>query len=575
MERTKQEKSKPVRYVSISSIELDHEAEDQLRPEKPNPRDTIWVTLVVRSKCSDQQRSTAVKELSFKPPHERRTLSWKQYEQRFGSSKSDFRKLLAFAKKFGLRVVKAIPASCAIRLTGALAKFSKAFAVEFVMYETAQHEVYRSHSGPVQVPADLAPMIEGVFGFDTRPLNASPFASAAAPQPLHLTPPAEAAKAYQFPKNSLGKGQAIAIIELGGGFHQADLVAFFANQELKKPRINVVSINGKKNNPASAEAIQKAWNDSGLQPVQYTLAHGPDGTPGAYEDNTKKGADSPKNIAWTIESTVDIEVSGALANEAQFRVYFAHNTMQGKFDAYLAALFDEKVRPGAISCSWGAPEDAVSPQYAKLMDRIFQCAALLGVTIVYSAGDTGDGSQRGSRPCVHFPASSPHVLAVGGTQLLFSGGTSQESYWDEWVGKTHCLGGHGISKKFAQPVWQAHSGMKGKSDGTGRAVPDVSGKADLHTGYACVIGDIKFPGGGTSAAAPMWAALIARLNSQLRTPVGLLAPLLYTKEFSDATHPVGEYPTQKSQIANGWSPLTGRGSPLGEALLAALTNHKR
>jgi len=247
--------------------------------------------------------------------------------------------------------------------------------------------------------------------------------------------------------------------------------------------------------------------------------------------------------------------------------------MQGKFDAYLASLFDEKLRPAAISCSWGAPEDTVSPQYARLMDRIFQCAALLGVTIIYSAGDTGDGSVQGSRPCVHFPASSPHVLAVGGTQLLCSGGTSQESYWDEWVGKTHCLGGHGVSKIFPLPVWQAHR-LKAKANGTGRAVPDVSGKADLHGGYACIIGDIKFPGGGTSAAAPMWAALIARLNSELRVPVGFLTALLYTKPFADATHPVRHGAGQGLNVSERWDSFTGMGSPRGEALVTALSNHK-
>jgi kumamolisin len=571
--KKKHPKSKSAPYASISSIELDHDDGDKLRPEKPDPNGTIWVTLVVRSKCSDRERLAAVNKLVSTPPRHRKLLTWKQYEHRFGSSKSDFRRLLAFAKKFGLRVVRALPASCAIRLTGTIARFSKAFAVEFVMYETTEQAIYRSHKGPVQMPADLAPMIEGVFGFDTRPLNASPFASAAA-QPLRLTAPSEVAAAYAFPQRTQGKGQAIAIIELGGGFHQVDLSAFFASQGLKKPKIKVVGVNGKQNNPASAAAIQKAWNDSGLKPVQYTLGQ-PSGThPGASDENTVKDADSPKNVAWTIESTVDLEVAGALANEAQFRVYFAHNTMQGKFDSYLAALFNETLRPAAISCSWGAPEDAVSPQYAKVIDRIFQCAALLGVTIIYSAGDTGDGSVQGSGPCVHFPASSPHVLAVGGTQLLFSGATPQESYWDEWVGKTHCQGGHGVSRKFPPPDWQVHPGVKSESGRSGRAVPDVSGKADLHGGYACIIGDIKFPGGGTSAAAPMWAALIARLNSELRVPVGFLTPLLYTKEFSDATHPVEQGSGQKEDAATGWDTLTGRGSPRGESLLVALTNHK-
>jgi kumamolisin len=420
-------------------------------------------------------------------------------------------------------------------------------------------------------------MIDGAFGFDACPLNATPFAHAAV-QPIRFTEPAEVAAAYRFPADSQGKGQSIAIIELGGGFHDGDLSAFFANQRLKKPKVTVIGINGMKNNPASAGAIQKAWKQSGMQSLGRRLPHA---LPGRHPDARKESPDasedpdSPLNVLWTIESTVDIEVAGALANEADIRVYYAPNTLQGKFDAFVSALFDQKSRPAAFSCSWGTHEDTLPAAYIKLIDRVFQCAALLGVTVCHSAGDDGDGSPQGGEPRVHFPASSPHVLAVGGTQLLLAGGARQETYWDEMVGAVRCLGGHGVSKQFRVPAWQAGADVKRKTKREGRGIPDVAGKADLHTGYDCVIGQIKIPGGGTSAAAPMWAALIARLNAKLRAPVGYLTPLLYQKQLLGATNPVGGAATKEQNGASRWEALTGMGSPNGEGLLAALTPKRR
>jgi kumamolisin len=566
----------PVRYTSVSSIEFDHQAGDTLRLEKPDPNERIYVTLLVRSKCTDKERLRAVQQLASKPPGRRKRLTLKQYERSFGSSRSDFRKIFAFARKFGLRVIKAIPASCAIRLTGKLSRFSKAFAVEFVNYQSPLHGVFRSHAGPVRVPAELAPILDGVFGFDTRPMHATPFASAAT-QTVQFTPPSEVATAYRFPPGAAGKGQAIAIIELGGGFHDADLSAFFANQRLQKPNIKMVSINGAKSTPASAKAIQEAWKNSGIEWVQYTLPQNPTGNQAAAGRKAQESGedpDSPMNVAWTIESTVDIEIAGALANQAQIRMYYAPNSMQGKFDAYISALFDHKLRPAAISCSWGKREQDIPSAYGKLIDRVFQCAALLGVTVCYSSGDHGDGSGQNEPPCVQFPASSPHVLAVGGTRLVSPGGVTQETYWDEQVGKAHCLGGHGVSHQFKLPSWQARAGVKAKTGGSGRAVPDVSGKADLHAGYDCIIGNIHFAGGGTSAAAPMWAALMALLSERLRAPVGYITPLLYSSRFLNATNPIGQTLVKESRLAPPWDPLTGRGSPKGEALLAALLSSK-
>lgn len=549
----------PMRYVPISSVELDHFRDAREDPHPPNPRERMWVTLLVRTRCPEWKRERDVWRVGLELPSKRRRYSAQEYARRYGSSPRDMAKVAEFARKNGIRVLEANAEGGFLRFTGPVKAFASAFQVKIVNYICPKHGPYRSHDGPIRVPANLAPLIVGVFGFDTRPLDATPFL-----QPRHVkTPvdfvrPASVAAQYRFPIDATGKGQCVGIVELGGGFHRSDLKHFFRRLRLKIPKITVVELDGQKNRPASKAAIRRAWKKSHMvrmrKQVQGAVLH--------------DQADSMTNMLWTVESTTDVELVGALANAAHIAVYFAPNTAHGKFDAYSTAIFDSKNRPGVISCSWGTLEDSVPPEYIRQVDYLLQCAALRGVTVCHSSGDEG-ADKDGGHGQVHFPASSPHALSVGGTQFAMRGGNLEESYWNEVEGSHHFLGGHGVSKSFKSPPWQApHLGAKGKKH-KGRAVPDVSGKADLQRAYWCSSAGISFPGFGTSAAAPMWSALIARLNEKLGCPVGFVTPWLYSKRFLKAMTPVGTKAGKKNAGAR-WNKRTGLGSPNGEELLKAL-----
>jgi kumamolisin len=165
------------------------------------------------------------------------------------------------------------------------------------------------------------------------------------------------------------------------------------------------------------------------------------------------------------------------------------------------------------------------------------------------------------------------VLACGGTRLAASsGGTliASESVWND--GAQGGAGGGGVSTVFALPSFQ--QGLKATRTGGAasalamRGVPDVGGDADPETGYQIRIDGQDTVIGGTSAVAPLWAALIALVNQVRGTPVGDPHAQLYAAPaaFNDITQGNnGDF-----QATQGWDACTGMGSPKGAAIAALL-----
>jgi kumamolisin len=276
---------------------------------------------------------------------------------------------------------------------------------------------------------------------------------------------------------------------------------------------------------------------------------------------------------------LDIEVAGAIAYGANIAVYFAPNTDQGFIDAITDAVHDATRKPSVVSISWGGSEDSWTAQAQTALNAALQDAATLGVTVTVASGDNGstDGATDGKLH-VDFPASSPYALACGGTTLAGTGNKiSSETVWNETAKNEGATGG-GVSGIFALPTYQASAGVPKQpvSGFVGRGVPDVSGDADPTTGYQVRVDGKNEVVGGTSAVAPLWAALIALLNQKLGTPVGFLNPKLYAigeKVFRDITTGnnddggLGNYSAK-----TGWDACTGLGSPDGTALLSALSS---
>ena len=267
---------------------------------------------------------------------------------------------------------------------------------------------------------------------------------------------------------------------------------------------------------------------------------------------------------------LDIEVSAAVAPGANVVVYFAPNTDQGFIDAIATAVHDSTNKPNVISISWGAPESTWTQQAVTALDQACQAAAAVGVTVTVASGDDGstDGVTGGGNN-VDFPASSPHVLACGGTKLVATGTTiTSETAWNELSANEGATGG-GVSTLFALPTWQANSKVPSPTTSSGgRGVPDVAGDADPVTGYTVRVDGQTSTIGGTSAVAPLWAGLIALANAANGQDAGFVNPTLYgdPKALRDITS--GN--NGAFSAGPGWDACTGLGSPNGAAVIAAL-----
>ena len=448
----------------------------------------------------------------------------------------------AFARDHGLEVIESEAAERRIALAGGAARLAAAFGVSLHRYEAAG-ATYRGRIGPITVPARLEPIVEGVFGLDDRPQarphfrvlggDPGPDRPSGAFRPAttverSFTPP-EIARLYDFIAGADGAGQTIALIELGGGFRPADLAAYFGRLGLAQPAVSAISVDGGRNEPTTADSA--------------------DG-----------------------EVMLDIEVAGSIAPGARIAVYFAPNTDRGFLDAIVKAIHEPQDRPAVISISWGGPESAWTGQAMGAMDRAFAEAALLGVTITCASGDNGSDDRVGDgRAHADFPASSPNVLACGGTRISASATAIEaERTWND--GAQGGASGGGISAVFPPPPYQADAGLPPSANPGGRAgrgVPDVAGDASPASGYAVQVDGRSMVIGGTSAVAPLYAGLVAQLNQRLGRPVGFLNPVLYGAGLA-AVADVIEGDNGAYRAGPGWDACTGLGRIDGSRLLATL-----
>ncbi len=268
---------------------------------------------------------------------------------------------------------------------------------------------------------------------------------------------------------------------------------------------------------------------------------------------------------------LDIEVAAAVAPGANIVVYFAPNTDQGFVDAIATAVHDTTNKPSVISISWGSAEANWTQQSITALDDACQSAAALGVTVTVASGD--DGSTDGhAGNNVDFPASSPHVLACGGTKLLGSSGTiTSEVVWNE-LPNEGATGG-GVSNVFPLPSWQSSSNVpKPSGNSGGRGVPDVAGDADPSTGYTIRVDGQTAVIGGTSAVAPLWAGLIAVANAQSKSTAGFLNPLIYAANAKSSFRDITEGNNGAFSAGPGWDACTGLGSPHLPNLFSLLTS---
>ncbi len=455
-------------------------------------------------------------------------LSPAAFESQFGSTERDIAAVEQFAHEHHLSIVESSSSRKSVMLRGKVSSFEEAFMVSLAPYSDDRGTIFRCRTGEISIPKPLEGVIEGVFGLDTRPLTRPMFHVATEngqfinhkASPGSFRPDALAG-IYGFPKGRTGKGECIGIIELGGGYRSNDLAAYFKSLKIPLPVVKAVSIGGAINSPSTSDSA--------------------DG-----------------------EVMLDIEVAGAISPGAAIVVYFAPNSDKGFLDAITTAVHDTKNKPSVISISWGSAESRWTTQSLQTFNDAFNAAATIGVTVCAAAGDQGSSdSETDGKVHADFPASSPFVLACGGTKLTVQGATIQsEVVWHE---SSNSATGGGVSDVFPLPDYQKKTGVppSASSGFKGRGLPDVAGDADPQTGYNVLVDGQQLVIGGTSAVAPLMAALIARVNQAKGKPVGFIHPALYAnpKLCRDITQ--GDNITTSTKkgykAGPGWDPCTGWG----------------
>lgn len=468
--------------------------------------------------------------------HQKR-LDLSSFLYRHQPRKDTVQALQAFAGEAGIALSGVGSDPFLWHLRGSVGSFEKALSITFRERQEGERAVRYPASEPL-LPPNLAPHVTALVGLDTvglaRPLLRRPGRPDMLANGGEGFFPADIRKVYGVPSGQTGQGSRIALLEFSSGYDPADLTAFWRQHNISRPL-------------PLFESVLGGANDGGGGPADA-------------------------------EATLDIAWAGAIASGAQLIVLEAPaGASDASFAASLVTAFHVAVMRhpplDVVSISYGDGESSFAPASLQAMEQVAKTAALLGVSVLIASGDQGSyGLHQVSLPLAHAdaPADLPYATAVGGTHLETKpdGSRLLERAWTD-TNQNGASGG-GISQVFPVPSFQAHVELPQAIDGgAGRGIPDVALNADPDTGYALIEGGTASVIGGTSAAAPIWAAFVAIWNEGRRAagkpPVGYLNPGLYAlsgKAFYDITKGNNAYFGVPGYDAGpGWDAVTGWGSP--------------
>lgn len=558
----------------------------------------LEVTVVLHP-VDDAAHAIRAAHPDLRHPAARPALSRDAFARHYDPGDEAIERIEAFAHGHGLAIHEVSRARHDVVLEGTAEGLERAFGVSLHEFEHAGGR-YHAHTEAIRLPRELAGFVDGVLGLDSVPLHRPRAIVGAARGGLTVE---ELPGHYRFPAHG-ATGETIALLEFGGGYDTADLEAFASRSSLALPLVRAIGIQASdgtsaQNSPLERSrmaAIAKAWGEA-TSFLDVLMA---------------AGTDLQAFIA-SMEVTMDIELGIALGGGASIDVYFAPQGADGWRRAIYAAIGEPyggtpaspgtppgtppakphltptTKPPAALSISWGASERSFGAMKMRVIHKALNAAELRGIAVCCASGDHGSSNAFGKTTSanVNFPASSPAVLAVGGTEVVtMDSGTTDVAWKGEMLGAPVATGG-GMSGFFDQPAWQhgpsfrAASGTwlaRGRAkSGVGRWLPDVAANAAFESGVQIVVGGADLVSGGTSAAAPLWAALLTRIGSALGHHVGGLNAWLYGHADRGACVDViiGDNDVSGGTIAfyragTGWDACTGLGRPDGERLLQAL-----
>jgi Pro-kumamolisin, activation domain/Putative Ig domain len=548
----------------------------------------LTITLRPRDPAALQAFATAVSTPGS--PEYRDYITPAQFAQRFGATRESIRAVQASLRAHGLTPGAPSANALSIPVSTTAAAAARAFAVSFAHVRLQGGASAIVNQQAPALDASMAPHVQAVLGLDTlqaaQPLLVRAHTTSATPRLRRRVvtggpQPCPAAGAAGSSQGGFTADQVASAYGLSG-LYTAGGAGGGPDQGAGQ---TVAVLELEPYDPTDIAAYQQCYGTS----AQIANV-GVDG-----------GAGSGSGSG---EAALDIENVIGLASQAGILVYEGPNSGSGPYDTFSAIITQRRAQ--VITASWGQCEFINGFSQAQAENTLFQEAAAQGQSTFSASGDDGAEDCFPQNPDVQVddPASQPFVTGVGGTHVNSLGPRPSESVWNDGpaVGAT----GGGVSTFWKMPNYQsgapsflhvingASSGsICGTSSGDCREVPDVSADSDPGTGYVIYwngdgAGGVTAPRGwqvvgGTSGAAPAWAALVALANASAAckgTTVGFANPALYhaaatgyATDFNDSTSGNNDMTGANGgefAAGPGYDMATGLGSPNGSALAGAI-----
>lgn len=472
-------------------------------------------------------------------PNYHHYLSPDQFKAAFAPTASQIQQVQGYLQSQGLQVGDIAPNNLLINASGTVAQAQQSFQTQIDTYQE-KDRIFYANSTPPSIPADVSQLVTSIGGLDNGQQVHAQYrrmATGSSAQPVGLAPK-DLAAAYGvnplYANNIQGQRQNIALLELDG-YQSSDVKQYFQNYGLPGPTIRNILVDH--------------FNGAAGQ--------------------------------GSVEAALDIEMIGSIAPRSNIYVYEGIGTTQGMNNIY-TRIVNEK-RAQIVSLSWGLCEDSLGAAEVQTLNNIFMQGALEGMSFFAASGDAGAYDCQDDNLAVDSPASDPNVTGVGATTLQLNPDSSYagETVWSNPHNVLHgpkgSGSGGGLSKIFAQPSWQRAPGVQNDYSNGKREVPDVAAFGDMDTGFSvyCTVKNAGCPPGGwlkiggTSVAAPFWAASFLLINQYLQmqkqNSVGLVNPALYNLANApqpyQAFHPINAGNNLYYAATGAYSFASGLGSP--------------
>ena len=503
-------------------------------------------------------------------PQYRKFLAPKQFGPRFGATPTTIASVTAALRSRGLSVGAASSNGLSIPASGTVEQVSAALRTSFKQYRLRSGRTGLANVSAPRLPATVAAQVQGFVGLNqlTHAITDHPAASGTAPAPAAdpTPPPAPAGPTACAAANSTATAtHAFTPAQIAQHYGIDSLYASTMGQGATVALFELEPFD-----PTDIAAYQSCFHTAtpiAVRPVAGGVGAG-----------TGSG-----------EAALDIEELIGLAPAANLLVYEAPNDGASVYDEFKQIADDDAAQ--VISDSWGLCEaESGVPELAALERPILQQMAAQGQTVLAATGDSGsegcfappDSSD--TSLSIWEPASQPEVTSVGGTSMPSVSGA--DTSWNNVYGAT----GGGVSTLWQMPAYQHLAATTGASSSAPcgapaavlcRQTPDVSATADVAHGSLAYYGGAWHAVGGTSAATPIWASVLALINATCTAgSVGFANPALYQLAAAGSPalvdvsvgpdndftgdHP-GDYPT-----TSGYDLTTGLGRPNAAALRGGL-----